>query len=54
MSKTTTVSHPLLPGVTRDVEDPDAWTASGWVAQTPAKPASTKRAPQKGRASTAG
>ena len=30
MSKTKTVFHPTIAGVTREVENPDEWKAAGW------------------------
>lgn len=30
MSKTKTVFHPAIAGVTREVENPEDWKAAGW------------------------
>lgn len=33
----TVVKHPRLPGVSRDVTDPEKWVAAGWVVDPPAE-----------------
>ena len=41
MSKTRTVYHPSIAGVTREVEDADAWKAAGWRLTDPAAKTTT-------------
>jgi hypothetical protein len=44
MSKTRTVYHPSITGVTRDVEETDSWKAAGWRLTDPAKTTTTAKA----------